>query len=253
MKAPWIVLSCLLALTPATAASAGAAKTTPWAVGERLKLGASVGPLAGAAVLDIETLAPISAEPVEMRLLATVQPGELVSVFYPFFYRHLSTVAGADLLPRGGSRQIQEAGHHWFIAFTYRHADAVVDLARGADSTPYANDAIAADTHDLLSALYHLRALHPAQKAEFTVYENRRLYRISVAPARMETVQVEAGTFPAWHRVLQVDPTGKQLTEPTLHLWISRDQHRLPLRLTASTLLGELELQLLEWSTPEGD
>ena len=253
MKAPWVALSCLLTLTPGTAASAGAADTTPWAVGERLKLGASVGPLAGAAVLDIETLAPISAEQAGMRLLATVQPGKLVSTFYPFFYRHLSRVGGADLLPRGGSRQIQEAGQQWFIAFTYRHTEAAVDLARRAGSTPYANDVIAADTHDLLSALYHLRALDPAEKAEFTVYENRRLYRISVAPARAETLQVEAGTFPAWHRVLQVNPTGKQLTEPTLHLWISRDEHRLPLRLTASTLLGELELQLLEWSAPEGD
>ena len=128
-----------------------------------------------------------------------------------------------------------------------------MDLARGAGSTPYANDAIAADTHDLLSALYHLRTLDPAEKAEFTVYENRRLYRVSVAPASKETVQVEAGTFPAWHRVLQVDPQGEQLTEPTLHLWISRDEHRLPLRLTASTLLGEMELQLLEWQAPKGD
>ena len=253
MRAPWVALSCLFALTPVTAAPAGADDAAPRAVGERLKLGASVGPLAGAAVLDIETLAPISAEQAGMRLLATVQPGELVSAFYPFFYRHLSRVGGADLLPRGGSRQIREGGQQRFIAFTYRHTEAAVDLARGATSTPYAHDAIAADTHDLLSALYHLRALDPAEKAEFTVYENRRLYRISVAPARRETVQVEAGTFPAWLRVLQVDPKGEQLTEPTLHLWISRDKHRLPLRLTASTLLGELELQLLEWRAPEGD
>jgi hypothetical protein len=222
-------------------------------VGEHLKLGANVGPLTGAAVLELETLAPVSAKQAGMRLLATVQPGVLVSAFYPFSYRHLSTLGAADRLPRGGSRQIQEGGQRWFIAFTYRHSEAAVDLARGAGSTPYANDAIAADTHDLLSALYHLRSLDPADKAEFTVYENRRLYRVSVAPASKETVQVEAGTFPAWHRVLQVDPQGEQLTEPTLHLWISRDEHRLPLRLTASTLLGEMELQLLEWKAPEGD
>ncbi len=253
MKAPWVALSCLLALTPASGAPAAGADATPGAVGERLKLGASVGPLTGAAVLDMETLAPVSAEQGGMRLLATVQPGELVSAFYPFSYRHLSRVGGVDLLPRGGSRQIRERGRQWFIAFTYRHTEAAVDLARRAGSTPYASDVIAADTHDLLSALYHLRALDPAEKAEFTVYENRRLYRISVAPARVETVQVEAGTFPAWLRVLHVDPKGEQLTEPTLRLWISRDEHRLPLRLTASTLLGELELQLLEWRMPEGD
>jgi hypothetical protein len=226
------------------------AGATVRAVGEHLKFGVSVGPLAGAAVLDMETLAPISAEQGGMRLLATVQPGELISAFYPFFYRHISRVAGADLLPRGGSRQIQEAGQQRFIAFTYRHADAVVDLASGAGSTPYANDSITSETHDLLSSLYHLRTLDPAEKAEFTVYENRRLYRISVAAAQEETLEVEAGTFPAWYRVLQVDPTGEQLTEPTLHLWISRDEHRLPLRLTASTLLGEVELQLLEWAAP---
>lgn len=247
MKAACCVLSCLLTLC-AAAASPGA---TPRVAGEHLKLGASVGPLTGAAVLDLEKLAPVSTEQPGSRLLATVQPGELVSAFYPFFYRHISRIAGVDGLPRGGSRQIQEAGEQWFIAFTYRHNEPAVDLAHGAGSEPFAKDAITANTHDLLTALYHLRDLDPEKTAQFTVYENRRLYRVSAGAAQEETVQVEAGTFPAWHRVLKVDPTGEQLTEPSLHLWISRDEHRLPLRLTASTLLGQLELQLLEWSAPD--
>lgn len=238
MKASWVALSCLLALAPAT----------PAAVGEHLKLEASVGPLTAAAVIHLQTLPPLSSEQTGMRLLATVESGKLISAFYPFSYRQLSRVDGEGLLPLGGSRQIREAGRQWFIAFTYRHTEAAVDLARRAGGAPYAHDAIAADTHDLLSALHYLRRLDPRKTAEFTVYENRRLYRISATRGKKETIQVEAGTFPAWHRVLQIDPLGHQLTEPILHLWISRDENRLPLRLTASTLLGEMDLQLQEWT-----
>jgi hypothetical protein len=253
MKAACCAFSCFLALFAAAAPAAEGADAATRTAGERLKLGAGVGPLTGAAVLDIETLAPVSAQQPGIRLLAAVQPGELVSAFYPFSYRHISRVGDVDLLPRGGSRQIQEAGQQWFIAFTYRHQDAAVELSRSAGGEPYGQDTITANTHDLLTALFHLRDLDPAKTAQFTVYENRRLYRITAAAAKKETVQVEAGTFPAWHRALQVDPTGEQLTEPDLHLWISRDRHRLPLRLTASTVMGQLELQLLEWSAPDKD
>jgi hypothetical protein len=212
---------------------------------ERLQFTAAVGPMVGAARIDVEALPPTDPETQVIRLLATVEAGTLISTFYPFFYRHISSVSGDRLLPRTGSRQIQEAGQQWFIAFSYRHGEREVRLARSAGGTPYARDPVAVNTHDLLSALYHLRALDPSRAAEFTVYENRRLYRISARPAVEESVAVPAGTFPAWHRVLHVDPAGEQLIDPRVHVWISRGPEHLPLRLTASTFLGEMALELV--------
>jgi hypothetical protein len=225
---------------PEAAESAGARKA------ERVELSASVGPLVGAASLELETQASGGSA---WRLLAAVEAGDLVATFYPFSYRHIATVSADTLLPLSGSRQIQERDERWFFTFSYQHGKDRVELSRRAGGEPYGMDPIEGDTHDLLSALHYLRRRDPRQGAQFTLYENRRLYRISVAPALKEKLETERGPVPAWHYVLTVDPMGKQLTDPTVHLWISRHRDRTPLRVTASTSVGELVLELVQ---PEG-
>jgi hypothetical protein len=259
MRARICVLSLLLALPAALAASAAdpapAPPLTLWHAGEQLQFTAGLGIFTSAATLEVETLpATGRPRPDRLRLLATVRSGALVSSFYPFFYRHICTVSGAEMLPRSGSRQTREGEEQWFLAFRYDHADSRVRLSTRAGGPPLARDAIATDTHDLLSALYHFRGQAPGPEARFTVYENRSLYRVSARLADSTNLQVAAGSFPAWHYVLTVDPLGDPLTDPEIHVWISRGEERLPLRLTASTLLGDLTLELSDWepAAPSG-
>ena len=120
------------------------------------------------------------------------------------------------------------------------------------DSDPASPDVTALrvvpGTRDAISLLYALRAADWQRTPELRapVFDGRRLYD---AVARMDTpqgtVNVPAGTFPAFRIAISLFDHGKELTDTRLWLWIAKDPARTPVLIEANIPIGTSRIELL--------
>ena len=222
-----------------------AAPPIPWRPGEVLEFTVTLGVLPEAARVRLETLAPVPAGRRDaLRLLAEVDSGPLLEPIVPFHHRLLSSVTLPGFLPVEASRQLQEGEVREFRALTYHRNEGEVDQAARAGGEPVRTVPIQDDTRDVTSALYHIRSLPAGRGDRFTVFEAGRLYRVDVGTEEPGSLTVPAGTFPAQRLRIAAQRIGGERPVRELQLWLSRDRRRLPLKLTTSTPLGDLSVEL---------
>jgi hypothetical protein len=103
---------------------------------------------------------------------------------------------------------------------------------------------IRAGTHDLLSVFYALRSfdLSPGRRNAVSLLLNKRPRLLFITPLRRATLALGGQQIPAVELSLTTDD--RQPDRFSLHLWVSTDRRRLPLRLTAQTPLGPLRADL---------
>jgi Protein of unknown function (DUF3108) len=238
-------LPLLLAL--AVPATGGQKPRTPswWSPGEELAYTASVGFFREAALIEIRSLPAVDDQPEDtLRLLINIRPGPVTETLYPFSYESRSSVGRLDLLPREASRRVVEGSDDEFVVLDFDHPAGEVRLAERAAGPPVGVDPIDDTTRDLAALICGLRSLGSEATERFQVYENRRLYQVTIQSGEVERVEVPGGTFEARRYQLEIDPRGERLTDSTIVIWISTGPERIPLRITASTALGELSLEL---------
>ena len=113
--------------------------------------------------------------------------------------------------------------------------------------------------HDFHSALGALRAWMPGPGAAVYYHSasGRRIWRIDLHYEGSETVRTALGMYPALRfegvgvRLNdQLEPDGKK---PPRHFtfWLSDDDSRMPLRLTARTEYGEVAAELVDYQRPD--
>jgi Protein of unknown function (DUF3108) len=99
-------------------------------------------------------------------------------------------------------------------------------------------------THDLLSVFYALRSfdLSPGKRNAVSLLVNKRPRLLYVNALQRATITLGGQTIPAVELAISTnEPDGNRFN---LHLWVSTDSRRLPLRLTAQTPLGPLRADL---------
>jgi len=99
-------------------------------------------------------------------------------------------------------------------------------------------------THDLLSVFYALRVfdLTPGKRTTVSLLVNKRPRLLFVNALRRADLLLDGQQIPAVELALATnDPGGDRLN---LHLWVSTDNRRIPLRLTAQTPLGSVRADL---------
>jgi len=138
----------------------------------------------------------------------------------------------------------QERDEQEFVALTFDHASGQVQQTDRAGGEPLRVDRIEPETRDILSAIYHLRSVDPAVGTTFSVFENDKLYRVTLRLEERGPIEVPAGKFAA--RRYRIDTRGPGEDQPVreLDLWLSEDGRDLPLRLRASTAIGLLVAEL---------
>ncbi len=99
-------------------------------------------------------------------------------------------------------------------------------------------------THDYLSFFYALRTfnLRPPRRNAISILVNNIPKTLFISALKRETVQLGSQTIPAIQISLTTDDA--QSDKFQLRAWISDDERRLPLRLTAVTQLGPLRADL---------
>lgn len=99
-------------------------------------------------------------------------------------------------------------------------------------------------THDMLSVIYALRSfnLAPPRKNAVSILINNRPRTLFINSIKREMIELGGQKIPALQLTLTTDdPQGDRLG---LHLWVSEDARRLPLRITATTPLGPARADL---------
>ena len=100
-------------------------------------------------------------------------------------------------------------------------------------------------THDYLSIFYAARSmmLTPAKRNAVSILVNRRPRTLFIKALGREKIQIGSEKIPAIQVSLTTDDP--QSDKYVLRAWISDDDRRLPLRLTATTEAGPLRADLV--------
>lgn len=100
-------------------------------------------------------------------------------------------------------------------------------------------------THDYVSLFYAVRSMNlvPPKRNALSILVNGRAKTLFITALRRESIQIGSQKIPAIQISLTTDdPQGDKFA---LRGWISDDNRRLPLRLTATTELGPLRADLV--------
>ncbi|HJU54900.1 MAG TPA: DUF3108 domain-containing protein, partial [Pyrinomonadaceae bacterium] len=99
-------------------------------------------------------------------------------------------------------------------------------------------------THDYISILYALRSfnLAPPKRNAVSILVNDRPRTLFITSLKRETIQLGSQQIPAVQLSLTTDD--EQPDKYALRLWVSDDRRRLPLRVTATTQLGQVRADL---------
>ncbi len=100
------------------------------------------------------------------------------------------------------------------------------------------------NTHDLISVFYALRSfdLTPSKRTAVSLLVNKRQRPLYINALSRATIQLGGQQIPAVE--LAITTGEAQADSLALRLWVSTDQRRLPLRLTAQTPLGPVRADL---------
>jgi hypothetical protein len=168
--------------------------------------------------------------------LQTSGPGQTL---FPVLDQISSYVDAATVLPFRSELSLQEGK---------RRARFVVSADQNGGSALF-DDGTRVETpvgtHDLLSVFYALRSfdLTPGKRNAVSLLVNKRPRLLFITALRPATIQLGGQAIPAVELALATnDPDGDRLN---LHLWVSTDKRRLPLRFTAQTPLGPIRADLV--------
>lgn len=100
-------------------------------------------------------------------------------------------------------------------------------------------------THDYLSIFYAVRSMNlsPPRKSAVSILVEGKPKTLIITAVRRERIQLDSQKIPAIQLTLTTDD--QQPDKFALRAWISDDDRRLPLRLTAMTELGALRADLV--------
>jgi hypothetical protein len=167
--------------------------------------------------------------------LQTSGPGQTL---FPVLDQISSYVDAASVLPFRSELSLQEGK---------RRSRFVVSADQNGGSALFDDGTrieVPVGTHDLLSVFYALRSfdLTPGKRNAVSLLVNKRPRLLFITALRPATIQLGGQQIAAVELALATnDPGGDRLN---LHLWVSTDKRRLPLRLTAQTPLGPIRADL---------
>ena len=169
---------------------------------------------------------------------ASLQTTGAGATLFPVNDQLSSYVDAATLLPFRAEQTLSEGK---------RNSRFVISSDQGSGSALFDDGTrveVPVGTHDLLSVFFALRSfdLTPGKRTNVSLLINKRPRVLVITALRRADLALAGQQIPAVELSLATnDPTGDRFN---LHLWVSTDKRRLPLRLTATTPLGPVRADL---------
>ena len=111
------------------------------------------------------------------------------------------------------------------------------------------------ETQDLLTSLYYMRT-HPepprvGKTFSLNVFDDRQFQVIKMTILKKETIKTAVGSFKSFKVSTDFKTKGHFKSTGNIYAWVSDDEHRYPLKVTAQIpLFGTVEAELVKISKP---
>jgi hypothetical protein len=226
--------------TTAQPTGAGLTPGLPFSVGEQLNFNVFLGGMAasvGTATFQVRQRAKYFNRD-GLLLAAQAQTTNAAAKLFIANDQFNTYVDPSTLLPfrieinrREGRRRLSQT-----LTIDQEHGNATTDKGVRIE--------IPVGTHDIVSVIYALRSFNlapPKRNAVSFIVENRPR-TLFITSLKRETIELGGQKIPAVQLSLTTDDP--QSDKYVLRLWVSEDNRRLPLRITATTPLGPLRADL---------
>ncbi|MBD3167580.1 DUF3108 domain-containing protein [bacterium] len=107
-------------------------------------------------------------------------------------------------------------------------------------------------THNIISALYWVRTqpLEKGKDLRIPLHDIDKQYPMVVRVYGRETVEVPAGRYECWKVEPMVESEGLFKQAGRLWVWLSDDEHRIPVKMNSKIPVGVIEGKLVDYQPP---
>ncbi|MFT3737173.1 MAG: DUF3108 domain-containing protein [Breznakibacter sp.] len=176
-----------------------------------------------------------------------VARGETVGVADALFKirdRYESFINPDNSLPVKSVRSIQEGRYRYYDEVTYNHDSLyVISKKKGMQPVP-------SRIQDILSAFYYARnfkfndKLKQGEVIEIMTYFSNELFPLRIRYTGIETLKTKFGKVECY-RFSPVTEVGRAFkTEEDMQVWITRDNNRIPVRISFNLVVGSFTCNL---------
>lgn len=144
-------------------------------------------------------------------------------------------------------RRIREGSYRSQKYFDYNHDTEWVAISN--ENGPKGLAPFRKFSHNIISALYWVRAMPLAEGKEFFVplHDHDIQYPLKVVVYGKEEIKVPAGTFTCWKIEPVIHSEGLFKMADRLWVWISDDENRLPVLMKSKIAVGSINGKLVEY------
>ena len=243
-----IVVTCLILLLPAGSSEAEAPGDLkrPFQIGERLTYEVSwLNMTAAIAVMEVVRTEGLNDRPVA-KLVGTAQSTPIITKFFPVDNRVESELDLETLAPDHMTFRRREGKKKEDIEYVFHQKEGMVTAVRGGttESLP-----IPAGTQDIISCLYYTRTVlppNPGASLKMNVYHDKKNRTVEVRIEAIETIEGVWGKAETV-RVRVIMPFhGLFMNKGDIHVWVTNDERKTPVRMKAKVVLGSIVADLVE-------
>lgn len=242
-----LALACLVPAAP-VARAAAADIAVPFQVGETLSYDVSWSNFltAGRATLKVIDKKTLAAGRTGYGLQVEAQSVSVAATLYKLYYKIESVLDAGSLKSVRSSSYSNEGGKERVKSISFGPGNSA-DVEMRFRETTKKKLTLPANTLDMLSAIYVLRALavKPGETLTMPIVDGDTVSRLRLTFGAKETVTTGQGKLPGW-RVTPVllDERGQPTSGRRLTFWLSDDAARKPIRFEAALPVGTVTLTL---------
>ncbi|MFH1070600.1 MAG: DUF3108 domain-containing protein [Candidatus Glassbacteria bacterium] len=221
-----------------------AALKVPYRVGEQLNFSVNwtVGNI-GTAYMHVAAIDSFCGEPC-YRIEAGAQSNKTIDLFYPVRDIFLSLIDMKRLFSRKFVKRQKEGN-------TQRNRELIFDQERHRRLDLVAGDTVdvVSEAQDELSIFYYFRTLNlvEGQGQLLENFEDRHGNPLKVMVLRTEWVEVPAGRFHCYVVEPYIESGGLFQHKGNLLIWITSDEHRIPVKVTSDLDFGRIYVLLEDY------
>ncbi len=231
---------------PAPAAGAAPAPTV-YGPGERMVFEIAYGPIsAGEGTLETIGVTEHNGRRC-YHIQSTANSNRFFSSVYKVRDKIISYIDVETLHSLYFYKRLREGDYKKTVEIEFDHE---AELARYHDGRTFP---IAHGVQDVLSAFYYVRNLDLEVGADFAVpaHSSRRTYDLRVIVHGRERVDVQAGSFDCFVVEPVIEGEGLFKHEGRITLYITDDEHRLPVLIKTKVPVGSIDVELKEYRLGE--
>lgn len=244
-----ILLVAAILLFPVFLCSAegpGASPPRPFRIGERLTYHVSwLNLTAVVAVMEVGRMEGQEGRTLA-RLIGTAQSTPIITRFFPVDNRVESELDLDTLAPDHMTFRRREGKKKEDIEYVFHQKEGTVTAVRGGTTESLS---IQAGTQDIISCLYYTRTIlspTPGASLKMNVYHDKKNRPVEVRVEGFETLEGSWGKAETVKVRVIMPFHGLFMNKGDIHVWVTNDERRMPVRMKAKVVLGSIVADLVE-------